>query len=758
MIRSKKKEIPCFSDDDDSVIIIQGFLYKYTNFAGGYRRRWFVLERGVISYYNDSSEYPVSCRGSLNLDYVQLIPNSTSAFKFDIVSLHNPAVKFHLKAESREEAKRWIISIEQAILALKSTIDSSHEHKTNLMLSLMNTKSQSTSSEIAEKSANLSGSFVLLRQEAQIHQLFESLMGHFEGIEKNTTKQQQKPPISLIQLKEIQNALLGNCGNLKAILERFDVLLAQKNRRLDAQRKEKDLLEDAVRSLASENNKWQVWARKQLSRLDSGTSSRASVIEQPTTITTVPTTVATTTKNSDLLSSLENHMIESKLELLQEDSDNDVDDDDLSTSEEEFYDVNDEFYDISDRENGEDKVYDHELVMDTLHDEYGYPVVGREVIPVDSTLMPAISLWNILKNVIRQQDLSRMPIPINFSEPLSMLQRMCEDLEYVDLLESVVDSSDPARRLLNVAVFAITSYSGTDKRTSKPFNPLLGETYELITPKFKYLAEQVSHHPPIGASYCEAPGFSYWNEVHVTSRFKGKYLELRPEGLSHVQFQNPSVHYSWNRVSTAVNNIIVGKLYLEHYGKMRVQSHGLDGLEAEINFMSNGWRRDTCNRIQGKVYNRATGLVHYKLSGTWNGSIMATRMNSNGEDAESFLVWKRSETPPGSEIMYNFSSFAMKLNELTGPLKEALCGTDSRLRPDQRAMEEGEFELAGKLKVKLEEKQRRARKLTEHQERKPRWFHQCTEKDTNQNHWQFTGNYWQDRKLKNWTEIPDIFL
>jgi oxysterol-binding protein 1 len=191
---------------------------------------------------------------------------------------------------------------------------------------------------------------------------------------------------------------------------------------------------------------------------------------------------------------------------------------------------------------------------------------------------------------------------------------------------------------------------------------------------------------------------------------------------------------------------------------MRVQSHGLDGLEAEINFLSNGWRRDTCNRIQGKVYNRATGQVYYKLSGTWNGFIMATRMNSNGEDAESFLVWKRSETPPGSEIMYNFSSFAMKLNELTGPLKEALCGTDSRLRPDQRAMEEGEFELASKLKVKLEEKQRRARKLTEHQERKPRWFHQCTEKDTNQNHWQFTGNYWQDRKLKNWTEIPDIFL
>jgi len=35
----------------------------------------------------------------------------------------------------------------------------------------------------------------------------------------------------------------------------------------------------------------------------------------------------------------------------------------------------------------------------------------------------------------------------------------------------------------------------------KPFNPLLGETFELFVPgKYKYFSEQVSHHPPISAS------------------------------------------------------------------------------------------------------------------------------------------------------------------------------------------------------------------------------------------------------------------
>lgn len=35
-------------------------------------------------------------------------------------------------------------------------------------------------------------------------------------------------------------------------------------------------------------------------------------------------------------------------------------------------------------------------------------------------------------------------------------------------------------RLLWLSAFAVSGYSGTINRTSKPFNPLLGETYELV--------------------------------------------------------------------------------------------------------------------------------------------------------------------------------------------------------------------------------------------------------------------------------------
>ena len=57
-------------------------------------------------------------------------------------------------------------------------------------------------------------------------------------------------------------------------------------------------------------------------------------------------------------------------------------------------------------------------------------------------------------------------------------------------------AATPAERLAYVAAFAISPYSATT-RTAKPFNPILGETFEMLRDDlgYRYFAEQVSHHP-----------------------------------------------------------------------------------------------------------------------------------------------------------------------------------------------------------------------------------------------------------------------
>jgi hypothetical protein len=57
-----------------------------------------------------------------------------------------------------------------------------------------------------------------------------------------------------------------------------------------------------------------------------------------------------------------------------------------------------------------------------------------------------VSLWSIVKNCIGK-DLSRIAMPIVFNEPLSFLQRVTENAEYMDLLKQADASDDVIERM-----------------------------------------------------------------------------------------------------------------------------------------------------------------------------------------------------------------------------------------------------------------------------------------------------------------------
>ena len=51
----------------------------------------------------------------------------------------------------------------------------------------------------------------------------------------------------------------------------------------------------------------------------------------------------------------------------------------------------------------------------------------------------------------------------------------------------------------------------------------------LAIPMIKYLF-QVSHHPPMVAMYTESLTWSSWQEFTMSSKFRGKYLQIIPLG------------------------------------------------------------------------------------------------------------------------------------------------------------------------------------------------------------------------------------
>ena len=82
------------------------------------------------------------------------------------------------------------------------------------------------------------------------------------------------------------------------------------------------------------------------------------------------------------------------------------------------------------------------------------------------------------RGVVSVSDWILISPQVNFNEPLSFLQRINEDLIYHSVLEQAYKAKDPWDQICYVAAFASSSYASTVYPTGKPFNPLLGETYE----------------------------------------------------------------------------------------------------------------------------------------------------------------------------------------------------------------------------------------------------------------------------------------
>lgn len=75
-----------------------------------------------------------------------------------------------------------------------------------------------------------------------------------------------------------------------------------------------------------------------------------------------------------------------------------------------------------------------------------------------------------------------------------MTQRLTEELEYSRLLDQAASCENSLEQICYIAAFSISCYASTAIRTGKPFNPLLGETYECDRTQdmgWTSLAEQV---------------------------------------------------------------------------------------------------------------------------------------------------------------------------------------------------------------------------------------------------------------------------
>ncbi|XP_071000669.1 oxysterol-binding protein-related protein 6 isoform X12 [Oncorhynchus clarkii lewisi] len=366
----------------------------------------------------------------------------------------------------------------------------------------------------------------------------------------------------------------------------------------------------------------------------------------------------------------------------------------------------------------------------------------RPSLPAPSPDCSNINLWNILRNNIGK-DLSKVSMPVELNEPLNTLQHMCEELEYTELLDRAADTEDPYERMAIMAAFVISGYSSTYYRAgSKPFNPLLGETYECIREDkgMCFIAEQVSHHPPISACHADSNKFTFWQDVRWKNKFWGKSMEILPIGTVNVMLPSFGDHYEWNKVTTCVHNILSGRRWIEHYGEITIRNTKSSACICKLTFVKGNYWSSNVNEVQGIVMDQEGKVVH-RLFGKWHEGLYC------GVPPSAKCIWRTGSMPTDYELYYGFTRFAIELNELCPEMQDLLPPTDARFRPDQRHLEEGNVEMAASEKQRIEDLQRTRRKWQEENDIKhePRFFKKVVDAN-HRERWVTNNTYWELRK------------
>lgn len=855
----------------------RGYLAKWTNLAGGYKTRWFVLQDGVLSYYHTAEEEGKQSRGSVNLRFAKIRADNNDKHRFEIISDGSTknSSKLYLRGSHPVERARWVQVLQQTqelfnLERTRSRSDSvsgtqggiggnvsagssaSNLHRapsrvgtpglggrtsTSTNNALLSTTTPAPLPLLSSGGSATSAAGSMMRTPSMISHtsersddqdygdgmgegqaLFDAngrpLIPHHDTFPLVASslklKVEQAHQLALAlpaassssasSTEGLRSALVDALSQIEALTGQYGSLVNEREsyllRRYEQEIAVKRLWESNMKTLAQQHAEMETQlqeaasdnARKRKALREvrenmtpSGPSGVVSPVPQRGALS-LDDTIAGRREATDPMT-LDNLPPSASLggagASLSAMQLSDRNDDD-----------NDEFFDAV--ESGNLPGLKVETPMAVQAKEQDWPegfnktrAVNesalepyrnlRSKLPISSDDRPSVSLWAILKNNIGK-DLTKISFPVSFNEPTSMLQRMAEDMEFSECLDAAATQEDSTQRVAFVAAFAMSNYSSTIGRVAKPFNPMLGESFEYMRPDkhYRYISEQVSHHPPVSACVAQSPLWDYLGCVDAKSKFLGRTFEIRPTGVAHVNLKVPKEwapdnnkelpsagqllenhvveHYTWNKVTTSVSGFIVGQPTIDHVGDLTVVNHAT-GDKCTLTFKPRGWRGANAREISGQVWD-GKGKLKWEIAGRWDSQLVARKVGAGkgsldpdesfkGEFtsepnpmAEYLLLWKNSPKPANSP--FNLTPFAITLNDLPSSLPQWLPPTDCRVRPDLVSFEEGRFDEANGLKQSLEDYQRSTRKKREAGElpaHEPRWFIKSTDPDTGETLW-----------------------
>ncbi|XP_036188734.1 oxysterol-binding protein-related protein 10 isoform X4 [Myotis myotis] len=259
-------------------------------------------------------------------------------------------------------------------------------------------------------------------------------------------------------------------------------------------------------------------------------------------------------------------------------------------------------------------------------------------------------------------DLTKVVLPTFILEKRSLLEMYADFMAHPDLLLAVTAGATPEERVICFVEYYLTAFHEGRKGAlaKKPYNPIIGETFhcswevprDRVKPKrtaphsppsqehliaeepaesykLRFVAEQVSHHPPISCFYCECKEKRLCINTHVwtKSKFMGMSVGVSMIGEGVLRLLEHGEEYVFTLPSAYARSILTIP-WVELGGKVSINC-AKTGYSATVIFHTKPFYGGKVHRVTAEVKHNPTNTIVCKVHGEWNGTLEFTY--NNGE-------------------------------------------------------------------------------------------------------------------------------
>ncbi|KAK1332498.1 hypothetical protein QTO34_007178 [Cnephaeus nilssonii] len=258
--------------------------------------------------------------------------------------------------------------------------------------------------------------------------------------------------------------------------------------------------------------------------------------------------------------------------------------------------------------------------------------------------------------------LMQVVLPTFILEKRSLLEMYADFMAHPDLLLAVTAGATPEERVICFVEYYLTAFHEGRKGAlaKKPYNPIIGETFhcswevprDRVKPKrtaphsppsrehliagdpaesykLRFVAEQVSHHPPISCFYCECKEKRLCINTHVwtKSKFMGMSVGVSMIGEGVLRLLEHGEEYVFTLPSAYARSILTIP-WVELGGKVSINC-AKTGYSATVIFHTKPFYGGKVHRVTAEVKHNPTNTIVCKVHGEWNGTLEFTY--NNGE-------------------------------------------------------------------------------------------------------------------------------